>query len=185
MRVSIGLAIAVVSAGIGLLGTNAILLARNRALATQVRSLMRPLEPPIGNKIRLLSGQSVDGKSREVKIEESRPNLIFVFAPGCQACETNWPKWKQLASVTQGGSVKRIYADLSGEVDGRYLDQHNIANEEVLLAVSPQSILANNLRFTPQTILVIAGDIRGVWSGVLSDGHMDEILDLLPDRGRR
>jgi hypothetical protein len=77
-------------------------------------------------------------------------------------------------------SFQVVFVDLSGAVTKDYILTHGIKDFPVLLGLDAKQLVAYNLRFTPETILIDNdGTIQRVWAGLLDKGQVSELRSTL------
>jgi hypothetical protein len=114
----------------------------------------------------------------------SRPTLIYVLSPSCQSCTQNTANINAFAqAVRSTHDVYGVTLSSAGLAEHLRLSQYPF---EVLVDVSPTSVLGLKLGGTPHTIVV--SEERKVvhsWLGTLAGRNAREIEDFasirLPD----
>lgn len=161
---------AVLLAFLVLLGSDALLLVRNRELRSALQQLTNALdeaaEIPTGWTAPPFEATDLAGSHVTIDASSDHPTLLLVFSPTCAYCEQIWPSWRRLIQHLHTTDISVVAVDWTGTVTPQYLKDHVPA--EVRVAARPQidTVVSYRLRITPQMILVQHGTINGVWSGI-------------------
>lgn len=133
--------------------TNAVVLGQNRHLFQLLRTSN---DPPLGVALPPIRG--VDLTEHAVVVSygngDRRNILLLVVSPQCRACEHNWKNWQRLLEHVDHSKCRTVVVDLSGTIDTSYVSVHGLDGASIIKAVDWQSLLAYNLRATPETIVI-------------------------------
>jgi hypothetical protein len=165
--------------GVLLIGTNTLLVLKNRGLEQQVQVLLSRDFAPVGADLPELSGSDLHGAPLKLDPTYSAPFVLLLFDTNCHICDQNWPAWDRLISDPQ---VRGHFflASARRDVPESYLQEHHVP--KAMIGIDPLVARAFSLIATPQTILIEGGKIVGTWPGALSDKDITEIKNGLITR---
>jgi peroxiredoxin len=178
----------VLSLGFVLIVINLALVKQNREL----RSLLakRPGRSKAlenGKTLPPLDGMDLDGRDFVLDYgADRRRALLFIFTPGCEACEQNVDHWKSILKKADGEAFRFIAIStvLDSSITKEFIRRHDLLDLPVIAVTDRASREEYNLSMTPQTILVSSeGRIERVWPGSLEEGKqadLEQYLDLKP-----
>jgi hypothetical protein len=167
------LAFLLLAFGILLIVSNVLLarrIAQMRKIDDQLNASNK-LEP--GSAVPPLIGYDVAGNKLTYDYgTDPRDTVLLVFSPGCHACDENWPNWTRLIKGLNSQSTRLVIANVASglPVTSEYIARHEIGGVPLIAEVSPESMQAYRMIYTPQTILVGRdGKVRKVQTGAFSD----------------
>jgi peroxiredoxin len=161
--------------------TNVLLILQNRDQRETLQAFRNQLELQPGNFMPPVSGKDAHGNPLVVGYgQDKKKTVMLVFSPKCRICDENWPNWQRTLRAADKEGARVVAVNLASTLARDYLDQHGLAGRDVIAQADPNSILAYNLRYTPQTI-VIGPDakVQWVWTGSLSSEHELELSNIL------
>ena len=157
-----------------LLVVSNVLLARRIAQMRKIDDQLNAsnkLEP--GSAVPPLIGYDVAGNKLTYDYgTDPRDTVLMVFSPGCHACDENWPNWTRLIKELNSQSTRLVIANVASglPVTSEYIARHEIGGIPLIAEVSPESMQAYRMIYTPQTILIgHDGKVRKVQTGAFSD----------------
>jgi hypothetical protein len=174
------LALLFLACGVALVVSNALLVRRISQLRRidEQLNISNRLEP--GSTVPPLVGYDLAGNKVTYSYgDDPRDTVLLVFSPGCHACDENWPNWTRLIKGLDSKTTRLVIANIASglPVTTEYITQHEISGIPVITEVSPESMQAYRMLYTPQTILVGRdGKVRKVQTGSLKE--KDFALDL-------
>lgn len=155
---------------------NLFLLIQNQKLK-QFAQNSRESSVTVGKKILPLGGFDNSGNKVELKPNKQKI-LILVFSSTCRFCDRNADNWKKILQLSNSGEIKMFGVSL-GKDGEKFLNKHGFENQIPMLNLSFDSLSEKPIfDVTPQTILVDSeGKAEKVWSGILDEKSLDEILN--------
>ena len=157
------------------------LLRQNRNLKTALGQEPPAWRPPVGAVIGPIEGVGLKGE--QVRLawgEDSRDTFLFVFSPHCGVCDLSWPAWRDLARSADSKSHRLAYLNLTPPLREDCLKKMELSNSLVVSEIDPKSIVAANIRFTPEVIqLSSRGEIEHVWMGLTEGEALVELKQAL------
>ncbi|MEQ1603913.1 MAG: hypothetical protein ABL999_03515 [Pyrinomonadaceae bacterium] len=159
----------------GLCLSNAFLIKQNQDLkAERIRS--QPVYLKQGQTVPPMLAQSDSGEPATISYEKSNKTVLFVFAPGCIACEYTGSKWKLIEDACAHAQC-RSFAVTLGNTDSKsaaFLSAHGLRSE-LLTNLSSQTRAAYQLSITPLTIVVDdQAKVEKIWPGAFNDDMMSD-----------
>jgi hypothetical protein len=159
--------------GLALVVSN-VLLARRLGQVQKLDDLLNASNKlELGRTVPALVGYDLDGKKVSYGFgQDSRDTLLLVLAPGCHACDENWPNWTRLLKSLHSDSTRTLIANIASTppITADYLARHGAGGVPIVAEVSAESAQAYHLAYTPQTILIDRdGKVRKVKTGLLQD----------------
>jgi hypothetical protein len=161
------------------LAADAVLFTQNRDLKSEIDRLERV---QVGSILTPLTGSAQDGAPLSIRFEgRKRQNLILLFSSLCAPCTANWPNWDSLLSaIAPTGSARVVAVNLGGTLPAGYVALHHLDRTTLLATPTAETVISDNFRVTPETILADAGGrVEGAWVGPLTPTARFEILRLL------
>ena len=157
--------------GIALVVSN-VFLARRVSHLQQIGNLLNTSNKlEIGATVPPLAGYDASGGKLTYSYgEDSRDTLVLAFSPGCRTCDENWPNWTHLIHAINSASTRVVLVNVAPllKVTPEYLAHHDIGKIPLITEVSPESVEAYRMLYTPQTIVVGRdGKVRRVQVGVI------------------
>lgn len=154
-----------------LTASNVFLLKKVSVLSAQLEQsgelLSRKLGVDSGTTVPAITGYDVSGHRLKFPYgKDSRKTVVLVFSPRCNACITQWPIWHKIVASLDGKKFRVVAIDQASLTSTDYLDTYQLRDFNVIASPDAETILAYDLRATPQTILVGAtGIVEAVWTG--------------------
>jgi hypothetical protein len=138
-----------------------------------------------GTSVPPLVGYDISGKKVTYTFaDDSRETVMLIFSPGCHACDENWPRWTRLIKGVNNRSTRLVLANVStgASLNADYLVKHEIGGLPLVAEVSPESLMAYRMNYTPQTVLIGRdGKVLKVQTGALTDSDFALRPDCSPD----
>lgn len=157
---------AILAAGIALLGVNLQLQRRNSALESALVDLRAARGPQLGTEIPEFIGTTVSGKPISVRFPSR--TLVLVFSARCKPCTENWPSWTELTAGMPSG-IPVVYADVTDSVSDQFIEKFSIPRDGIVTRIDLGTKWMFDLRETPETmVLGPGGRVEGVWRGTMS-----------------
>lgn len=167
------LALVLLVFAVGLVISNALLARRIAQMQALDDALNASNKLSPGASLPPLVGYDSTGKKLTYSYgDDSRDTLLLLFSPGCHACDENWPNWTRLIHSLDRQSTRLVIANVASglPVTSEYVARHEIEGFPLLTQVSPESMQAYKMLYTPQTILIgHDGKVRKVQTGSLAD----------------
>jgi hypothetical protein len=157
-----------------------------RQAQSEVTRLKEMRHVPIGQPLPPLVGSRLTGEPVSLRPGASgmKPALLFILSPSCPACARAWPLWNDLRRQTRG-NIDHIFLDVSGSMDMGYATEHGIT-DSVITKLDGATVLGFSLLSTPELIFVgIDGTARKVWTGLLSEQVVAEVIQMLGQEQNR
>lgn len=158
----------VLTAAIGLLTTNILLIVQNARLRSKLANA--PLyTTEKGYKFDKLKLTDLDGKDKTIDFSnEKRKTLLLFFNTACVYCKQQYPHWKELVKKADPEKWRVIYVTKEKKTKDikTRLEETGISNAEVFRIDSAD---ASNARmgYTPLTIAISeTGEVEKVWTGL-------------------
>lgn len=166
-----------------LLGTNILLILKNRTIERQLRSEISAYHlanfAPSGRLLPILSGFDLSGGSFKVDPKASGQFLLLLFDPTCAASEENWPNWNTLIDDQGTQRHAGVLFVSTMPVPSEYAERHSLKRFSAMFGLQHELLTRYQLRVTPQTVLVRHGQIVHSWGGVLSGTDLADIREAL------
>jgi hypothetical protein len=155
-------------------------------VATLVAAEHARVESPVGTAIPTFTAYALDGTQLPVVFDrtaEAQRTLFFVYSPECRICDVNWPQWNRVRTVAESAGTRQLFIDLWATSTAPYLTRYGITSTQVITHVP--AAVAGRLRLgvTPQLILTNQqGEVTAVWTGMLTELDIEEVIRRLGDR---
>lgn len=155
---------------------NLFLLIQNQKLKQFVQS-PRESSITVGKKILPLSGFDNFDNKVELKSNKQQKTLLLVFSSACRFCDRNASNWKKIIQSNSSDEIKMFGVSL-GKDGEKFLKKHGFEKQISTLNISLDNLSKKPIfDVTPQTILIDSkGKAERVWSGVLNEKSLDEVL---------
>jgi len=187
MRINRRTLLALIVVAGALLLANAALLKQNFALRSRL-AVQASHSGPIaaGKLLPALKGLDLRGRNVSMDYGQSgRRVALFIFGPGCSACEQTVAYWKTILKNADSSVFSFIGISVVSDksLTQEFVNRHDVMGLPIVMVNDPACREAYGLGFIPQTLIVAPdGKVEKNWPGMLEPDKVRDIQAYLMEK---